>query len=203
MTSFFEKIGWFPGIGDPSLMGWFTVLAYFYTAYKSRRVGSSLASAKGRKDREAALWLGIALLLLFLGINKQLDLQSFFTASLKYHAQQNDWYADRRVLQLAFLGVIAVVAAISAVALTWLYRKVIKRHIQGILGVCFLLAFVFVRASSFHDLDSFLGSDFKGLKFNWILELGGIGLILLNARALLRVVKKTTTVSDRKIDIIR
>jgi len=77
MTSFFDKIGWFPGIGDPSLMGWFTVFAYFFTAYKSRGAARVLRSSL-LGSRETVLWFGLALLLMFLGINKQLDLQSFF-----------------------------------------------------------------------------------------------------------------------------
>lgn len=200
--SFFEKIGWFPGIGDPSLIGWFTVFAYFYTAYKGWRAATVLGSRSALK-REAYLWLGIAGLLLLLGINKQLDLQSFFTAFAKYSAIEGGWYSDRRILQLIFIAVIAMVSAIVAAILLWIYRRVLARHAQAIVGVCFLLAFVFVRASSFHDLDSFLGSNFKGLKFNWILELGGIGLIFLNARALLKTDKPAVENKARKVEIIR
>ena len=41
--------------------------------------------------------------------------------------------------------------------------------------------FILIRAASFHHVDRMLGEQVMCLKMNWILELGGISLILLGA----------------------
>ena len=113
MASYFTAIGWTPGIGDPSVLGWLTVVAYFYCAYLAFKVSRHCFS-KSDAWRERALWFGVFVFLLLLGINKQLDLQSFFTASLKYHAHQSGWYEQRRLFQVAFIAVIGTLASVSA-----------------------------------------------------------------------------------------
>ena len=78
---------WRFGIGDPTAVGWLTVAAYAATAALSvraflrsrarraapRRCGSS--SSPGPAVDET-IWLLIAITMLLLGINKQLDLQT-------------------------------------------------------------------------------------------------------------------------------
>ncbi len=66
---------WEPRIGDPTFVGWATVVAYFATA------GLCVATAKlvaaripgEHAGRQALIWRMVALLLIALGINKQLD----------------------------------------------------------------------------------------------------------------------------------
>ena len=70
-----------------------------------------------------------------------------------------------------------VVAGLGAVALAgfaWMARRASRDKLLAIMGLIFLLAFILVRASSFHRIDRFLGLRLGGLKWNWILELGGI-----------------------------
>jgi hypothetical protein len=45
-------------------------------------------------------------------------------------------------------------------------------------GLFLLLTFIVVRAISFHHVDVFLKSGIAGLKMNWLLELGGISLVV-------------------------
>ena len=46
-------------------------------------------------------------------------------------------------------------------------------------GVTLVLAFVVIRAASFHQFDRFIGTRVFGLKCNWILEIGGIAMVLI------------------------
>jgi hypothetical protein len=48
-------------------------------------------------------------------------------------------------------------------------------------GVAFVLVYVLTRASSFHHVDVFLASTAMGLRWNWILELSGIGAVTAGA----------------------
>ena len=43
------------------------------------------------------------------------------------------------------------------------------------------MGFVVIRAASFHHVDALLASRLGGLKWNWILELGGILIVAVGA----------------------
>ena len=68
---------WAPGIGDPTVVGWVTVVVYAAVAFLCLSARNNVAMHEGRRVR--TLWLGLGILLVILGINKQLDLQSLFT----------------------------------------------------------------------------------------------------------------------------
>lgn len=182
MEQFFARIEWSPGIGDPSAIGWLTVLAYFLCAYFSFRV---LKYSDRVFDppimRQKVLWLFITVAIGFLGINKQLDLQSLFTATARYLALEQGWYQDRRALQVAFIYSIAALGLVFMLGLILVYKRVLKAHLLAIIGLCSLVVFVVVRATSFHDMDSLIGRQVFGIYLNWLLELGGIALIAYNA----------------------
>lgn len=175
--------GWHLGIGDPTLAGWITVLGYLATACLAFRTAFLFQKNLPEKklSRFALFWFCLGLLLLALGINKQLDLQTWFTQTGKQMAQDQGWYQNRRVVQVAFIGMIAVAAVGGFFLIARLLKGAWRRHALALAGTAFLLAFVVVRASSFHHVDQILGWKIGGLKMNWILELGGIGLVALAA----------------------
>ncbi len=178
--------GWSPGIGDPTPMGWLTVVAYFAAAHACHRAHrrSRAASSRGAtsESRVARLWVGLAALLFALGVNKQLDLQSLLTAIGRELAYADGWYEERRKVQRIFvLGVAATVAG-AGIGLFALARGQLTRLSPALGGALFLLAFVLVRASSFHHVDALIATDLCGLRLNWIFELGGIAFIGLSAR---------------------
>lgn len=161
---------WTPGIGDPSFMGWLTVVAYFGAALICLR-----ASRAQRDEEEIWQLLGFALVLL--GINKQLDLQSWFTQMGRDIARAQDWYAMRRLLQQGFVLFVVLTSVAAAAVAFWLTRRR-QRAVQiALAGFALLLAFILIRASSFHHMDVFTGTRFLGVRYNWIMELGGIAII--------------------------
>ena len=196
---------WSPGIGDPTIVGWVTVGAYFAAAFlcwrafrRSSEPGPSagklmlallaaLAGARGRlatlsdRDRLRALWLGLTMVLVLLGINKQLDLQTAFTEGARLLARSEGWYNDRRPLQLAFILFVALLG-IAALRAVFLLARGELRRLRAVLGgVLFVACFVVIRAASFHHIDRLLGTDVGGFKMNWVIELGGISFIALGA----------------------
>lgn len=187
MIDIFGKVGWYPTIGDPSFMGWFTVLAYLVAAIISARV-----CYKGKRlfirvpEKQKRLWLAISITMFLLCINKQLDLQTFFTATARYYFLEYGIYEYRRQYQEIFILVIAIAGVLVAVGLSFEYRKVIKNHLLAIVGLVFLISFILIRASSFHNMDRLISSDILGFKMDWVLELTGIFLISINAVKLLR-----------------
>lgn len=160
---------WVPGIGDPSPMGWVTVAAYLGAA-----AHCAVLARAGRAG--VAFWAGCALLLLLLGLNKQLDLQSALTEIGRFFALRHGWYGQRGTVQLAFIGAVALggLAGLAvALRLAW---PLTRGRVLALAGLAFIGAFVLIRASSFHHVDAFLGRSLGGVYWNWILELGGIAL---------------------------
>jgi hypothetical protein len=81
---------WSPGIGDPSAMGWVTVALYLAAAwlcFRSARSSRILDRYGSHARWEPRLWALFVVVLLALGINKQLDLQSAFTEVMRVVAQ--------------------------------------------------------------------------------------------------------------------
>jgi hypothetical protein len=172
---------WKPGIGDPTPLGWATVAAYFICAvlgYLALRRARTGPDANGRL---AVAWALLMAMMVVLGINKQLDLQSWFTEVARDLALAQGWYERREGVQRAFIYVIASLGVVASLGFAWLLRRELPRIGFAVLGTVFIVVFVLLRASSFHHIDVFLGEGPGGIRMNWILELGGICFVGLNA----------------------
>jgi len=167
---------WYPGIGDPSVVGWLTVAAYLAACVLCWRCA---VRSRAHKDGAQAVWFFLAALLLVMGVNKQLDLQSLVTQVARDMVKANDW--PRRVVQVWFVAGVVVAGPVMIGAVLWLARRKLKQLAMALVGVLFLICFVMVRAVSYHSIDQMLGTRFAGAKLNWILELSGIGCVALCA----------------------
>lgn len=170
------EFNWSPGIGDPSFGGWLTVLLYVGAALLTFRA-AKLASEMGAVATEIVIWQLLTVGLVLLGINKQLDLQSAFTEIGRYLAHQQGWYEVRRIVQTAFiLGMFVFALGFGAYILAITFRMPMPTRV-AVFGALFIVAFVLVRAASFHRVDQLIGASFIGLRWNWILEMGGLLVI--------------------------
>lgn len=167
---------WTPGIGDPTPAGWITVADYFLAAalcYKAHRRAREAVAPRGRR-REAFVWLVLASSLVFLGINKQLDLQSLATQLLRENAVEFGWYDQRRRYQRLATGLLLVSGSVVIVVLTWWSRTAHASMRLAMVGLAFIATFVLIRAASFHHVDALLGLTLSGVRINSALELTGI-----------------------------
>lgn len=176
-----RNIRWRPEIGDPSFMGWFTVAAYALAAWFCWRAGRRAGHAAHAHPGSRMMWWLVSALMVLLCVNKQLDLQSLFTDIGRIVAWKQGWYQDRREFQKWFVvGVVAASGLVSLIVLAR-YHRFWREHPLLAAGLVFLITFIIVRAVSFHHVDAFLNSGPGGVRFNWILELTGIGLVTLAA----------------------
>jgi len=172
-----EGMQWTPGIGDPSFVGWLTVIAYVAAA--------ALCAWRYARDRGrvegASLWVGLAGLLGLLAVNKQLDLQTLFTDLGRVAAREQGWYAQRDHVQLAFIVGALILGGIAVAVLARLARGRLRHYVVALFGAALVVCFVVVRATSFHGLDWLLDHRVAGLRLNWILELGAIAVVAWGA----------------------
>ena len=113
----------------------------------------------------------------FLGFNKQLDFQTLFTELGKYLAQSGDWYDERHTIQILFIAGLSLMALTASIILLWSIRKMPSSVKFASIGLCFLGVFIVVRAAIFHKVDRFFSQDEQGLRWDSVLELGGIFII--------------------------
>ncbi|HEY8942673.1 MAG TPA: hypothetical protein VIM73_00370, partial [Polyangiaceae bacterium] len=86
---------WSPGIGDPTVTGWVTVVAYLATAVSCTLLALRIPRVAGPLNRERLLWGLLAAAFFALGLNKQLDLQSAVTEIGRIVAAKQGWYEQR------------------------------------------------------------------------------------------------------------
>lgn len=173
---------WLPGIGDPSPVGWFTVVAYLGAAWLCWRLvsKSGLQRTPMPPERQRLWWL-MAASMAFFGINKQLDLQTAFTEIGRAVAQSGGWYEQRHKVQVAFIALIGLAGGVGLGVLAWVSRPLTRSRALALGGLVFLASFIVIRAASFHHVDLLINDTVFGLRWNWIFELSGIGLVAAGA----------------------
>jgi uncharacterized membrane protein len=169
---------WTPGIGDPTIGGWVTVALYLLASGSCWISAQKLGLEEVPRSNERRAWRAMSVLLLVLGIIKQLNLLTALTAAGRVLARNQGWYEQRQFVQLVFIAVAAMTCLIAAITLLlWARNSSIPTRI-ALIGTTMILGFVLIRAVSIHQVDRFLGERVLSLRWNWILEMSGISLVL-------------------------
>ena len=162
---------------DRFALAWVIVAAYFVGA-----IAAFVASRGGRK-RDRRFWLAICVLLVVLGLNKELDLQTYVTVEGRELAKSFGWYEQRRLVQGVFLLALALAAVITVGALMKGLRRSPPPMKWAAVGIALLLIFILARAATFHHIDEWVTINFGGLRSGWWIELAGIAVIAVSAIA--------------------
>lgn len=181
-----DSVGWIgrwsPGIGDPTLTGWITVVAYVVAAGMVYRViARETMLEPWLEATEKRLWWCLLLGLVALGVNKQLDLQTAFTELGRMLAHAQGWYEDRRRVQEAFIAAWSVMGLTLCAVLVWASFGMPKSTTMALWGAVCLVAFVGIRAASFHHVDAFINLSWFDIKVNAMIEDGALVLLAVGA----------------------
>ncbi len=157
------------------------MVLYFAAALACFRAGRDPWRVLPR--REFLLYRLLAVGLVLLGVNKQLDLQTALAELARIAAVEGGWYADRRRWQAAFLLGVAALAAVALAATLAALRRAPPSTCLAAAGALGLAAFVVIRATSFHDVDAFIRTRHLGMRANVLIEMGSLLLVLAGALA--------------------
>jgi hypothetical protein len=138
------------------------------------------------KHQEREIWRSIGGLFVLLGINKQLDLQTAFTELGRLAAYYGGWYEHRQIVQIAFIMLIAATCGTITLVMILRSKQTSAACRLAIFGTAIVLCFVLVRAASFHHVDMFINQTVLFLRWNWILEMGGIAIVIVGSLIRLR-----------------
>lgn len=157
--------------GDPTLIGWGVFFAYFIGAWLCYRAATRVES----RGQLASAWLGLASLLLLLGINKQLDLQLWLTAIGRSLSRTQGWYKERFYIQLAF----TILVVIVVIVVCWFVLRMGRGHLGqnwlALVGTALLATFVVMRTVSYDVVD--LSVSVFGMKLHQMIEAAGVLMV--------------------------
>ena len=174
---------WSPQVGDPTPLGWLTTVAYLLTALLSC---FALQCAPPNEDvKYRRFWTLMTLGFAFLSVNKQLDLQTLFTAAMRCVSRANGWYAERRQFQELFIIAAAAGGSLLLLSVPLYLRRTIRLVAPALVGLVLVATFVALRAASFNHEDELIGLTLPGVGKADVLELSGIALVALNATQLI------------------
>jgi hypothetical protein len=168
---------WKPSFHDDFFIGWLITGSYIVCAI----LAVLIASFHRHLEEKGAekFWHAIGLLMVLLGINKQLALQMLLNEMGRQVARAQGWYDQRRIVQFLFVAVFAMAFTATFIWFANKYRDSFRRYRLALCGLFFLLSFVIIRAATFHHIDEIIQYDIHGFTMNWMLELAGIYLIIL------------------------
>ena len=111
-------------------MGWLTVAGYAMAALACWRVASrSSGNRAERSHADRRTWLMVSMLMTFLCVNKQLDLQSLGTEIGRAIARASGWYEERRALQFWFVIGAAALTVSAAGLLAYRGWRFWRQHL--------------------------------------------------------------------------
>ena len=138
---------WSLQVGDPTISGWMITLAYLVAGF------ISIKTHRQKNEDEVEVqkvWLFLGIILICLGLNKQLDLQTIITDVGRWGATRLNLMEQRHLFKRVFI----LCLFISLVFFTYYLRIPLKMFMQKYrvvgFGCILIVTFVFCRALSFH-----------------------------------------------------
>ncbi len=186
MQELAHKNTWTLSVGDPTIGGWLTALLYMAAAIGAFYVYRRQGLFEHQVNRQRWLWFLFALALLFLGLNKQLDLHRLLIETARDVSQWQGWYEQRRLVQVGFIKSSAALTLLLVATFAYVFRQAYRTHILAICGLSLLAAYAIIRVTVFQTPDVLWWHFRFGFQVNWLLECIGLVLILINETLLLR-----------------
>jgi hypothetical protein len=170
---------WRPQIDNPNFVGWLVVAFYGLAALVCAR--AAVLASSNRSKSAAGIWRGLALVLGFLGVNKQLNLQTLLIVLGRHWAVAAGWHGQRRTVQLAFSLAFGLGLGLLLVWLKIRHGGFFQRNRPVLWGLLVLAFFVALRCSTINHANQVLGLGSNDKEWAWALEVAGSTLIGIGA----------------------
>ena len=171
---------WHLQLDNPDFLGWLVVAGYLLAATACGWVALKTDNSVSAGSK---IWWLLAVVLLFLGINKQLNLQTLMIVMGRRAAFAGGWYGHRRFVQAVFSAAFALIGLCLLRFFASYAKRFIGKNRLAFAGVIVLLFFVVLRASTINHANELFGANLKDESWAWMLELCGSILIALSAAA--------------------
>ena len=183
-----SEINWHFKIGDPNPFAWVTVGGYLLAAIGciACAIKAELIFGKLKVRLHRTIWIFLGIVLLFLAVNKQLDLQMLFTMIMRVLAKHWNIYDIGRHSKKYFILVLGMLSVGGLGWIFWQVRHEWRRYVILLAGALFIVRFVLVRAATFYGVGlPKLSVITGGMKLNWVMEF--IGALTIAFAAFLNI----------------
>jgi hypothetical protein len=209
MIAVIEHGHWKPGIGDPTVLGWVTTIAYFVAAglcgayalqaQRGQSDGKVVHRQSFSRPSNSVFWWSLTIFMLLMGINKQLDLQVLVLQIARKISLEQGWSAERTIVRKWMVVCSAFVGLILIMWLVWVFRRVWRRYALALFGVALLGGFLLIRASG--GRVTILGHHPGHFPMFRVIEIGGI--VCIGAAALIELCRLRQKAEDgvQKTDV--
>jgi hypothetical protein len=160
---------------------WLTVAAYWVAALACGVCAASVRSIHPGASRKFWFWAGVAVLMFFLGVNKQWGLDRWFAIEGRELAKEEGRYMQRRELQVPLVIAITVCGMAAAGFLLRSRRAMPECYKCAFAALGFLVCFIAVRAVSYHYVDLLLMIRWRFLTVNALIENAAIFGVCISA----------------------
>ena len=169
---------WVKAIDGPSLLGWATTVGYILAGLLCLRAALVRQYAGAG---EPSVWRASAGLLIFLGVNKQLDFQTLLIVIGRAAARTEGWYDERRLVQKLFVGilVLALMGVICRAASR--HGFFLRNHRLASTGLGLVLIYALLRAAEIDHLELGHSARPGDQTWLWVIEVTGIILWIMGA----------------------
>ena len=164
---------------EPTIGRWLIQIIYILVSVSCWKTARKLALNHACALHEHRVWQAIATLFVALCINKQLSLETALTEYGRNLAFSEGWYKQRQVVQLACIMLVTLSGIIAGIILLMWARNGPQSTLFALMGTTFVVAYLMLRAISFHPVDQFISGRILGLHWNLILQMSGIGVVLM------------------------
>jgi hypothetical protein len=144
---------WTLGFHDSTPLDWAITLGYLGAA--------GLCLFAWRKQRNVRIdpsthvrgfWLVMGIVMVLLGINKQLNFQTLLTDIGREAATQEGWFERRRSVQRLFVVTFTVIGLAAVGAVCWWVRHAWRNYFLALSGLFLSGVYAVIRAASFHHV---------------------------------------------------
>jgi hypothetical protein len=177
---------WLWQLGDNHPLGWSITAGYAVATALAALVVLRAPFAADTRGRERVFWVLVMLFLLFMTINKQLNLQTTLREAGRCVSQVEGWYRTRGAVQEQFVLWLTGALALTGLAMLWWMRKALLRNLPALTGCTMLAFFILVRAADIANVQRLVRWEFLEIGGHRWLELAGIAFVLAGAMWILR-----------------
>lgn len=141
--------GWEPGFGDNDLVGWMITLSYFVVALLCTAAFRDEARSYRvtKRLQRPSFWLILTALLILLGFNKQLDLQTWVQSTGDGLVAANGLEGQRPGIKVLSLLLLALTGAGVTMAMLLYIGRQWRLYLLAFVGLLYLGVFVVLRAA--------------------------------------------------------
>ena len=115
-------------------------------------------------------WCAITSLVVILTINKHLHILTMLNNALREMSKEQEWYDIRQNLQIATIAVIGALAIGIILFIKHHFRYLTSHCKSTLFFLTLLCSFVFIRATSIHQIDVFINTTIAGIRLNLACE---------------------------------